>query len=209
MICGALQTLNEEAFEDVASSERPSPSGLPTGEMLAAAAQLQLAPICETSEFGSPSDEQMVNNLLQYNNNNNTNNNNNSASSNSAPQSKYQNAEYSRSASSHSLQSLNAAAGAAGASGGLQMRLGNANNGSADLINVVSGGNDGCGGSGNAGGGGEGGYASFYNPHSLTRVARPSSIANELLIEPMTPYMTVPMVVVVPNSDNIYDDTKL
>ncbi|XP_039956625.1 kinase D-interacting substrate of 220 kDa isoform X6 [Bactrocera tryoni] len=30
MICGALQTLNEEAFEDVASSERPSPSGLPT-----------------------------------------------------------------------------------------------------------------------------------------------------------------------------------
>ncbi|XP_067630651.1 kinase D-interacting substrate of 220 kDa B isoform X2 [Eurosta solidaginis] len=31
MICGALQTLNEEAFEDVASSELPSPSGLPTG----------------------------------------------------------------------------------------------------------------------------------------------------------------------------------
>ncbi|XP_055837815.1 kinase D-interacting substrate of 220 kDa isoform X2 [Episyrphus balteatus] len=30
MICGALQTLNEEAFEDVASSERPSPTGLPT-----------------------------------------------------------------------------------------------------------------------------------------------------------------------------------
>ncbi|KAL9922482.1 ankyrin repeat-rich membrane spanning isoform 5-T8 [Glossina fuscipes fuscipes] len=32
MICGALQTLNEDAFEDVASSERPSPSGLPTDE---------------------------------------------------------------------------------------------------------------------------------------------------------------------------------
>lgn len=54
MICGALQTLNEEAFEDVASSERPSPSGLPTGEMLA---QLQLAPIRESSEFGSPCDD--------------------------------------------------------------------------------------------------------------------------------------------------------
>ncbi|XP_053965954.1 kinase D-interacting substrate of 220 kDa B isoform X2 [Anastrepha ludens] len=34
MICGALQTLNEEAFEDVASSERPSPSGLPTDSEL-------------------------------------------------------------------------------------------------------------------------------------------------------------------------------
>lgn len=31
MICGALQTLNEEAFEDVIGSERPSP----TGELLA------------------------------------------------------------------------------------------------------------------------------------------------------------------------------
>ncbi|XP_060660122.1 LOW QUALITY PROTEIN: kinase D-interacting substrate of 220 kDa [Drosophila nasuta] len=123
MICGALQTLNEEAFEDVASSERPSPSGLPTGEMLAAAAQLQLAPICETSEFGSPSDEQRVNSLLQYNNNNNSNNNNNNSSSNNATQSKYLNSEYTRSASSHSLQSLNAAAtGGGGASGGLQMR---------------------------------------------------------------------------------------
>ncbi|XP_017960470.1 kinase D-interacting substrate of 220 kDa isoform X3 [Drosophila navojoa] len=107
MICGALQTLNEEAFEDVASSERPSPSGLPTGEMLAAAAQLQLAPIRESSEFGSPSDEQKIHNLLQYNINNNNNNNNN-------------NNEYNRSASSHSLQSLSAG-GAAG--GGLQMRM--------------------------------------------------------------------------------------
>ncbi|XP_075168751.1 ankyrin repeat-rich membrane spanning isoform X3 [Haematobia irritans] len=33
MICGALQTLNEDAFEDVASSERPSPSGMPTADV--------------------------------------------------------------------------------------------------------------------------------------------------------------------------------
>lgn len=176
MICGALQTLNEEAFEDVASSERPSPSGLPTGEMLAAAAQLQLAPIRESSEFGSPSDEQKIHNLLRYNINNNNNNNN----------------DYNRSASSHSLQSLNAG-GAAG--GGLQMRMGNGNS-SADLINV-------------GGGGGGGAGSMFYNQHSLAHGARPSSIADELLIEPMTPYSQVPTVVVVPNSDQVYDDTKL
>lgn len=36
MICGALQTLNEEAFEDVVGSERPSPTGMgPSGELLA------------------------------------------------------------------------------------------------------------------------------------------------------------------------------
>lgn len=35
MICGALQTLNEEAFEDVLGSERPSPTGGPSGELLA------------------------------------------------------------------------------------------------------------------------------------------------------------------------------
>lgn len=34
MICGALQTLNEEAFEDVLGSERPSPTGGPTGKQL-------------------------------------------------------------------------------------------------------------------------------------------------------------------------------
>lgn len=46
MICGALQTLNEDAFEDVLGSERPSP----TGEHM-----LQhLAPIRESSELGSP-----------------------------------------------------------------------------------------------------------------------------------------------------------
>ncbi|XP_052861765.1 kinase D-interacting substrate of 220 kDa isoform X3 [Anopheles cruzii] len=47
MICGALQTLNEDAFEDVVSSERPSP----TGEMFS---QFSLAPIRESSEIGSP-----------------------------------------------------------------------------------------------------------------------------------------------------------
>uniref|UniRef100_A0A182QVK2 KAP NTPase domain-containing protein n=1 Tax=Anopheles farauti TaxID=69004 RepID=A0A182QVK2_9DIPT len=47
MICGALQTLNEDAFEDVvSSSERPSP----TGEMFSQF----LAPIRESSEIGSP-----------------------------------------------------------------------------------------------------------------------------------------------------------
>jgi ankyrin repeat-rich membrane spanning protein len=46
MICGALQTLNEDAFEDVAVSDaRPSP----TGELLL---QHSLAPISE--ELGSP-----------------------------------------------------------------------------------------------------------------------------------------------------------
>lgn len=46
MICGALQTLNEEAFEDVAS-ERPSPTGggPSTGETIA------LTPIQETAEL--------------------------------------------------------------------------------------------------------------------------------------------------------------
>lgn len=46
MICGALQTLNEDAYEDVAVSERPSP----TGELLIQ--QCSLAPISE--ELGSP-----------------------------------------------------------------------------------------------------------------------------------------------------------
>lgn len=46
MICGALQTLNEEAFEDVVASERPSPTGGPsTGETIA------LTPIQETAEL--------------------------------------------------------------------------------------------------------------------------------------------------------------
>lgn len=207
MICGALQTLNEEAFEDVASSERPSPSGLPTGEMLAAASQLQLAPICESSEFGSPADEQRMQSLLQYNNNNNNNNgnsNNNNNNNSGAQQQhqqgqqeqqhKYLNKDYNRSASSHSLQSLNA-----GAVGGcMTTQLSQGNNGSTvDLISV---------------GGGGGGYGGSYGGGSNTyygaRLTRPNSIADELLIEPMTP-STVPTVVVVPNSDSVYDDTKL
>ncbi|EDV36140.2 uncharacterized protein Dana_GF12810, isoform B [Drosophila ananassae] len=98
MICGALQTLNEEAFEDVAISERPSP----TGEMMAAVAQLQLAPIRESSEFGSPSDEQM-----HLNNN------------------KYLHAGYNRSASSHSLQSLSTLVGAPSAHSIHTSHLGN------------------------------------------------------------------------------------
>ncbi|XP_020802490.1 kinase D-interacting substrate of 220 kDa isoform X2 [Drosophila serrata] len=118
MICGTLQTLNEEAYEDVAnSSERPSP----TGEMLAAAAQLQLAPIRESSEFGSPSDD-----LKQYGvsgSSSTTNNNNNN--------NKYLHAEYNRSASSHSLQSLSTLVGSGGGGsmvgggGGHHQHLGN------------------------------------------------------------------------------------
>lgn len=52
MICGALQTLNEEAFEDVVASERPSPTGGPSGETNAQALQSQqpLTPIQETVE---------------------------------------------------------------------------------------------------------------------------------------------------------------
>lgn len=64
MICGALQTLNEEAFEDVVCSERPTPSptGQVSGEMIAnnnhnisTSTQLppHLAPIRESVESGS------------------------------------------------------------------------------------------------------------------------------------------------------------
>jgi ankyrin repeat-rich membrane spanning protein len=50
MICGALQTLNEDAFEDVAGSEsqRPSPTSGITGELFFQ----HLTPIRESSEFG-------------------------------------------------------------------------------------------------------------------------------------------------------------
>lgn len=132
MICGALQTLNEDAFEDVASSERPSPSGMPTGEMIAAAAQLHLAPIRESSEFGSPSDEQKFNNnLLPYHvtNNNNNNNNNYNPPSLHAQQHHMQSqsqhrlasdssTDYNRSASSHSLHSLAGSVIGGGSGGG-------------------------------------------------------------------------------------------
>lgn len=61
MICGALQTLNEEAFEDVVCSERPTPSptGQVPGEMMinnsSTGTQLppHLAPIRESVESGS------------------------------------------------------------------------------------------------------------------------------------------------------------
>lgn len=62
MICNTLQTLNEEAFEDVVCSERPSPS--PTlgqqqqpGEMQQPQPPLpQLAPIRESAESGTLQD---------------------------------------------------------------------------------------------------------------------------------------------------------
>ncbi|XP_034480045.1 kinase D-interacting substrate of 220 kDa isoform X5 [Drosophila innubila] len=94
MICGALQTLNEEAFEDVASSERPSPSGLPTDLDLSSAGAL-FTPTLLTS--GSPMQQRRDSILKQQgsvksekrvsikqtpsgsnlaNNNNNNNNNN-------------------------------------------------------------------------------------------------------------------------------------
>lgn len=71
MICGALQTLNEDAFEDVIGSER-SPTNGPSGEILLQ----QLAPICEGSEFGSPTQNnsmQSYDELFEENNNNNLN----------------------------------------------------------------------------------------------------------------------------------------
>jgi ankyrin repeat-rich membrane spanning protein len=55
MICGALQTLNEDAFEDCALSERPSP----TGELIQ---QYSLAPISE--ELGSPTHSRNCENFL-------------------------------------------------------------------------------------------------------------------------------------------------
>ncbi|XP_023162463.2 kinase D-interacting substrate of 220 kDa isoform X2 [Drosophila hydei] len=94
MICGALQTLNEEAFEDVASSERPSPSGLPTDLDLSSAGAM-FAPTLLTSgspiqqrrdsilkQQGSVKSEKRVSikqtpsgsNLANINNNNNNNN---------------------------------------------------------------------------------------------------------------------------------------
>jgi len=179
MICGTLQTLNEEAYEDVASSERPSP----TGEMLAAAAQLQLAPIRESSEFGSPSDDQMQYGVKISNHNNNNNN-------------QYLHAEYNRSVSSHSLQSLSTLVGAPGGgghghggSGGDGLHLGNGNDLSGstlDLMHVDS-----------VFGGG-GGYH---------RASRQISVSSELLHESSS----LPMVVVIPNAsgEQAYDDTKL
>uniref|UniRef100_A0A1L8DIU7 Uncharacterized protein n=1 Tax=Nyssomyia neivai TaxID=330878 RepID=A0A1L8DIU7_9DIPT len=50
MICGALQTLNEEAFEDVVGSER-------SGEKITGEILHQLDPIRESFEFSSPGSE--------------------------------------------------------------------------------------------------------------------------------------------------------
>lgn len=172
MICGALQTLNEDAFEDVASSERPSPSGLPTGEMIAAATQLHLAPIRESSEFGSPSDEQKFNNnLLPYVANNNNNNNNNSNNFNTTPTSHTQQQQqlqmqiqksnqksnttnttgYNRSASSHSLHSLSGS--------GIYMGNGTTSN---NTVNIMGSGN-----SNSSGISGVGGSGTIINSNNL------------------------------------------
>jgi len=175
MICGTLQTLNEEAYEDVASSERPSP----TGEMLAAVAQLQLAPIRESSEFGSPSDDQKQYGVKISNNNNNN---------------QYLHAEYNRSVSSHSLQSLSTLVGAPvghGGSGGSHLHLGNGNDlsdSTLDLMHVDS----------VFGGGGGGGYH---------RASRQISISSELLHESSSLPMVV--VIPNASGEQAYDDTKL
>ena len=214
MICGALQTLNEDAFEDVASSERPSPSGLPTGEMIAAAAQLHLAPIRESSEFGSPSDEQKFNNnLLPYvENNNNNNNNNNSNNYNNTPTQLHNQqqfnrqssttSDYNRSASSHSLHSL-----------GGNVFMGNGVNSLiTNTVNTASGGSTGTGGAstGGLGVGGSGNMNLFMSSsnlrHSIGDGAhllsasnimtgngvrglpqRHHSVGDDLLCEPLTP----------------------
>lgn len=71
MICGALQTLNEEAYEDVASSDLPTgvaitpppPINQPTS------GELHLEPIRESSEFGSPCDDSRYNNIINNSNN--------------------------------------------------------------------------------------------------------------------------------------------
>lgn len=66
MICGALQTLNEDAFEDVAANDRQSPSG----ELAFISLQQCLAPISE--ELSSPISSRNFDfdsNILQTNNN--------------------------------------------------------------------------------------------------------------------------------------------
>lgn len=102
MICGALQTLNEEAFEDVVASERPSPTGGPsTGETIDSNMHLQthggsvqqsqqmLTPIQETVEherslanlYITATKDRLQSHTLcptpNTNNNKNFNNNNN------------------------------------------------------------------------------------------------------------------------------------
>ncbi|XP_034480046.1 kinase D-interacting substrate of 220 kDa isoform X6 [Drosophila innubila] len=90
MICGALQTLNEEAFEDVASSERPSPSDLDlssagalfTPTLLTSGSPMQQRRDSILKQQGSVKSEKRVSikqtpsgsNLANNNNNNNNNN---------------------------------------------------------------------------------------------------------------------------------------
>lgn len=71
MICGALQTLNEEAFEDVASTERGAGSTVAPGETLSQ----QLAPIREGSEFSASMDSGLSVTAAFNNLHNNCNNN--------------------------------------------------------------------------------------------------------------------------------------
>lgn len=72
MICGALQTLNEDAYEDVAVSERPSP----TGELILQ--QYSLAPISE--ELGSPTHSRSCEAFFDNTSNNQLTPNNHSTS---------------------------------------------------------------------------------------------------------------------------------
>lgn len=64
MICGALQTLNEDAFEDVLSNDRNGGGGGvggTSGETL----NQQLAPIRESYELNSPSDNLSLSGTMQ------------------------------------------------------------------------------------------------------------------------------------------------
>lgn len=72
MICGALQTLNEDAYEDVAVSERPSP----TGELMIQ--QYSLAPI--TEELGSPTHSRNFDGYFDNTSNNQSTPNNHTTS---------------------------------------------------------------------------------------------------------------------------------
>lgn len=74
MICGALSTLNEDAFEDVTSNQNPNSTTGSTGELILQ--QNYLAPI--TEEFGSPtrSFESFFDDANQYEIVNNNSNNN-------------------------------------------------------------------------------------------------------------------------------------
>lgn len=72
MICGALQTLNEDAFEDVVSNER-SPSNGPGEQNIL---MQHLTTIREGSEFGSPTHNNSVNSYDELFEENNKNNNN-------------------------------------------------------------------------------------------------------------------------------------